>query len=159
MKFKIDEYVIEKFYEPNEKERNDQLGIVNYFEDEQIKENIRMILTNSNNYYVRYEIAFNDDYVGEITFSGKDELKPEIGIELQEKFRNKGIGYKILKELILRLSEAKNIEYFRYFVRNDNIASIRLVEKLGGVQVKVLKPLEQFELAFYTYQIRPNNVK
>ncbi len=157
MKFRIDEFEIEEFYKPNDKDRNAQLGIVNQFEDERIKENIRAILSSSNKYYVRFEISLNGESVGEITFSGKDELKPEIGIKIQEGFRNKGIGYKILKKLIIDLSEAKNIEYFTYFVRNDNIASVRLVEKLGGKRIKVYKPLKKFELSFFTYHIQPAN--
>lgn len=159
MKFNIDDFELEEFQSPDERELGYQFSIVNQFEDEKLRENVRGILENSIKYYVRYAITFSGKPVGEITFSGQDELKPEIGIEIQESFRNKGIGYKVLKELIQRLSKAKNIEYFKYFVRNDNIASIRLVEKLGGVQVKMLKPLEQFELAFYTYHIQSNNVK
>ena len=66
---------------------------------------------------------------------GESDVKPVIGIEIEEPFRNRGIGYMVLKELIMRRS-TDGVEYFVYAVRNDNIPSVRLVEKLGGVRVE-----------------------
>lgn len=99
-----------------------------------------------------YKISKGGQAVGEITF-GENERKPVIGIEIEEQFRNLGIGYKVLKELLARHSADSCIEYFVYSVGNDNIPSVRLVEKLRGVRVKTFKLFEHNDLAIYTYHI------
>ena len=99
-----------------------------------------------------YTISKGGQTVGEITF-GENDVKPVIGIEIEEQFRNRGIGYKLLKELISRRSADGEIEYFVYSVRNDNIPSVRLAEKLGGVRVKTFKLFEHNDLAIFTYHI------
>ena len=103
-----------------------------------------------------YKISKDGQTVGEITF-GKNETKPVIGIGIEEEFRNRGIGYNILQELIKRRSADEGIEYFVYTVRSDNLASIRLVEKLGGVKAKTFKLFEHNDLAIFTYHIPPIN--
>lgn len=156
MKFKIAEFDIEEFEGFDEKEQERQNSVLNEFEDGKLRENLRNIFAKSKKHYFRYAISANGNFVGEITFSGNDEeTKFEIGIEIEESFRNQGIAYRVLKELMLWLCKLKKIKHFIYTVRYDNTASIRLVEKLGGVQVKVVKPLEQFELAIYIYHIPP----
>lgn len=97
-----------------------------------------------------YKISKDGQTVGEITF-GENERNPVIGIEIEEQFRNRGIAYKVLKELIMRQSATADIEYFVYSVRNDNIPSVRLVEKLGGIRVKTFKLFEHNDLAIFTY--------
>lgn len=153
MKFNIEEFEIEEFQGQDKKEQERQRNIVEQFEDEKLREKIIEILGEGNKNFLRYVITKNSAFVGEITFSGVSGNRFEIGIELEPIFRNQGIGYKILKELMLRLSKANKIDYFIYTVRYDNLASIRLVEKLGGVRVSVIKPLEQYELAIYKYNI------
>ena len=155
MKFRIDDFEIEEFQSLDEEENDSQNSIINDFADERQKEKVRDILSRRNKNCLRYVINKDGAFVGEITFSGEDEFKPQIGIEIELSFRNQGIGYRILRELMLRLCKAKHIEYFIYTVRNDNTASISLVEKLGGVQVKVLKPSEKHDLAIITYKIPP----
>lgn len=99
-----------------------------------------------------YTISKDGQAVGEVTF-GENDAKPVIGIEIEEQFRNCGIGYKILKELIARRSADGDIEYFVYTVRNDNIPSVRLVEKLGGIRAKTFKLFENNDLEIFTYHI------
>ena len=101
-----------------------------------------------------YKISKDGQNVGEITFR-EEKSRPVIGIEIEEQFRNRGTGYKVLKELLARHSADGGVEYFVYSVRNDNIPSIRLVEKLGGVRVKTFKLFEHNNLAIYTYHIQP----
>ena len=101
-----------------------------------------------------YKISKNGRNVGEVTFR-ESESRPVIGIEIEEPFRNHGIGYKVLKEIVARRSATYDVEYFIYSVRNDNIPSIRLVEKLGGVKVKIFKLFENNDLAIFTYHIPP----
>lgn len=47
------------------------------------------------------------------------------------------------------------VEYFVYAVRNDNIPSVRLVEKLGGVKVRAVKLMDNNSLEIFTYHIAP----
>ena len=60
----------------------------------------------------------------------------------------------VLKELIMRRS-TDQVEYFVYAVRNDNIPSVRLVEKLGGVKVRAVKLMDNNSLEIFTYHIAP----
>lgn len=100
-----------------------------------------------------YNISKDGKTIGEITF-GESDAKPVIGIEIEEPFRNRGIGYMVLKELMMRRS-TEGEEYFVYAVRNDNIPSVRLVEKLGGVRVRAVKLMDKYDLEIFTYHISP----
>lgn len=91
-----------------------------------------------------FGLYFSDEYVGYISFANYDSKNPEIQIDLSESHRNKGIGYKALSILTNRIfQERKDIEYFVYCVMVNNIASIKLIEKLGGRKIETGDFVEQ----------------
>ncbi len=160
MNFKIDDFDIEQITNDKSsakdgeqflKETLKEINKQDLFEDMLLR-----ISELTKSHYI-YKISMDGQAVGEITF-GENERKPVIGIEIEEQFRNRGIGYKVLKCLLARDSAHGDVEYFVYSVRNDNIPSIRLVEKLGGVRVKTFKIFENHDLEIYTYHIPPNKV-
>ena len=76
-------------------------------------------------------------YIGYISFAEYGCSNPEIQIEIQENYQNCGIGYKALSFLISEIFRQRaDIEYFTYNVCTDNIASLKLIEKLGGKFIK-----------------------
>ena len=104
-----------------------------------------------------FGLYYNDEYFGYISFVGYDSITPEIQIELNELFRNKGIGFRVLSLLINQIFEERSdIEYFRYCVLVDNIASIKLVEKLGGKKIETGHFIEQIISKYHI--ARPQNV-
>lgn len=58
--------------------------------------------------------------------------KPEIEIELLEKFRGCGIGYAALYFLIDTIAERYGVKQFTYCTDSDNYASQGLVSRVGG---------------------------
>ncbi|MFH0739973.1 MAG: GNAT family N-acetyltransferase [bacterium] len=70
----------------------------------------------------------------------------EISISLVDHFRGKNIGFLALEKAIEKAKKEKNIDTFRAYVHQDNIASQKLFEKLGyqiemqdGVWIKYIK--------------------
>ena len=109
-----------------------------------IKKKAEELLNRLNGVRRSFGIYFSDQYVGYISFANYDSKNPEIQIELSEVHRNKGIGFRALSLLTNRIFEEKqDIEYFVYCVMVDNIASIRLIEKLGGKKIETGHFIEQ----------------
>lgn len=155
MKFNLDEFEVEESIGNNDKEQENQRRIIEAFKDEEIKKTISKILIRETSEVTRFTIRSNIEPVGEITFSRIREKMYEIGIVIEPPFRNQGIAYRILKALMFKFSSNIKVDCFIYNVRNDNMASIRLVEKLGGKKVQVYKPLENFDLAIIKYHLLP----
>ena len=155
MIFKVDDLDIEEIINASVNSDNATHYINDLLGTEELsKEALAKI---SNRFKVRlvYKISKDGQNVGEVTFRG-EESKPVIGIGIEKPFRNQGIGYKVLKEILMRRSEVDDVEYYVYSVRNDNIPSIKLVEKLCGVRVKTFKLFEHKDLAIFTYHIPAN---
>lgn len=153
MKFHIGEYEIEELHCEDDAEKAKRIETAEQFKDAKVKEQVLTFLTNRDKNMVRYVIRLNGNVIGDITFSGENIKHPEIGIEIAEDHRIKGIGYFLLRELMSRVSEMNGVEYFVYSVRNDNQASIKLAEKLGGKLHKTLRPVPNFDLAIHTFHI------
>ena len=100
-----------------------------------------------------FGIYDDEEYVGYVAFVNYDKKNPEIQIELNEPFRNKGVGFRALSLLINQIfQEREDIEYFVYCVMVDNIASIKLIEKLGGNKIKTLDFLEQIVSKYHLFR-------
>ena len=100
-----------------------------------------------------FGIYYDKEYIGYVAFTDYDNKNPEIQIELSEPFRNKGIGFRVLSLLINQIfQEREDIEYFIYCVRVDNIASVKLVEKLGGKKIQTGNFVEQIIAKYYLFR-------
>ena len=77
-----------------------------------------------------------EKYIGYLSFSNYESATPEIQIDIHEPYQRKGIGYKGVSFLTAELfREREDIEYFIYRVRIENVASRKLIEKLGGEEM------------------------
>ena len=74
----------------------------------------------------------NKEFCGYCAIKNIKADKPEIEIELLEKFRGQGIGYVALYYLIDTLAKEYGIRKFTYCTDSDNYASQALVSKVGG---------------------------
>lgn len=72
------------------------------------------------------------EFCGYCAIKNIKQDKPEIEIELLEKFRGCGIGYNALCNLIYTMKEEHGIRNFIYCTDSDNYASQGLVSKAGG---------------------------
>ncbi len=157
MKFKIAEFEIEEIEGIDGKERKRQKSIINEFNDERVRENIRGILSDGDKHFLKYVIyevlVKNPNYVGEITFSGNKEDEFDIGIEIEEKFRQWGYGYRLLTMAIDRLCKTKRVKKLTYRVMSNNVASISLAEKIGGKLIKEVEPPKPLGFTFLIYEI------
>ena len=74
-----------------------------------------------------------DEYCGNIELKHYDTATPEIGIDLLESYRNKGIAGRTIKLLAKKYYEdIENIEYFVLKVSSYNQHSKHMIEKLGA---------------------------
>ena len=100
-----------------------------------------------------YDIVMGDQIVGCVEVQTKSEGVVELGIEILESYQRQGHGYCALTEMMRQLCETKAVTHFEYIVQKTNVASIALVEKLGGALI------EEKDLAgevLCTYHIQPN---
>ncbi|MBO7762006.1 MAG: GNAT family N-acetyltransferase [Clostridia bacterium] len=104
-------------------------------EDDAVKEAVQMLerLCGAGEERKYYGIFAGREYAGYLAFRGYETETPEIAIELEESWQGKGIGYRFLKAETERIfKERTDVRYFRYRVADDNLPSIKLIEKLGG---------------------------
>lgn len=73
-----------------------------------------------------------EEFCGYCAIKNIKQDKPEIEIELLEKFRGCGIGYTALCNLIYTMKEIHGVKNFTYCTDSDNFASQGLVSKVGG---------------------------
>lgn len=158
MTFKVAEFVIEEFNGLDEKERERNESVIKEFADVDLRNDVRSILEKGGEHYYRYvinEVLSKPIYVGEITFSGNTEGEFEIGIGIEEQFRQQGIGYRLLVSVIDHLCRTRTVKAFTYKVMSNNEASKRLAEKLGGVLIKNVEPPKPLGFTFLIYKISP----
>lgn len=62
----------------------------------------------------------------------EDGATPEIGIELLPEYRGKGIGEIAIRQLLELNKNRDDISYFLVRIKENNIPSIKLFEKLGA---------------------------
>lgn len=159
MKFNIAEFEFEEFESVAKKVRERQNSVIEEFKDETVKQKLSDIFSDGDKRYLRYVIseAFSErrTYAGEITFSGNKEGEYDVGIEIEEKLRRFGYGYRLLCMLIDRVCKMKLVRKLTYRVMSDNAASKALAEKLGGVLIKEIKPTKPIGFNFLIYEIKP----
>lgn len=91
--------------------------------------NARMFLMDS----TIYGIFFNFEFIGTIgayMHNPVDKTRLELCCCIKKEYRNKGIGEKALKKVIEDYVDNPNIKSIHVAIREDNIASQKLIQKL-----------------------------
>lgn len=72
-------------------------------------------------------------YCGSIELQNQQSDTPEIGIDLFERFRNQGIGPRVIKLICTRYLQEHKIDYFLVRIMSTNSHSKHVFEKMGAV--------------------------
>lgn len=75
------------------------------------------------------------EYCGSIELQHPDSDTPEIGIDLLENKRNKGIASKAVRLFAKRVCEEKEVNYFLIRISSANLHSQHVFEKMGAVKI------------------------
>lgn len=86
--------------------------------------------------------------IGDLGFGGKphQEGSVEIGYEVLPKYRNQGYAFEGAKALVDWASNQPNLKRIVAYSPYDNVASIRILEKLGMQQIEKYKNFFKWEL-------------
>ncbi|MGN0319048.1 MAG: GNAT family N-acetyltransferase [Lachnospira sp.] len=87
----------------------------------------------------------NGDYCGSIEIQRPESDTPEIGIDLLENKRNKGIAPKVVVMLAKRAYQDKTVEYYLIRISSRNPHSKHVFEKMGAI------PIRTTESSFNTF--------
>lgn len=85
------------------------------------------------------------EYCGSVELQHPDSDTPELGIDLMEDKRNKGIAVKAIKLVARQAYEDKKVEYFMMRISSRNSHSKHVFEKMGVI------PLRTTESTFKTF--------
>ncbi|WP_078548268.1 GNAT family N-acetyltransferase [Litchfieldia alkalitelluris] len=87
---------------------------------------------------VWFVIDKNNNVIGDIGFKGKPDLNGciEVGYGFKQEFHNQGFATESVKELLQWAFSCNSVTTIKAECRNDNIGSIRVLEKLGMQGIK-----------------------
>lgn len=85
------------------------------------------------------------EYCGSVELQHPDSNTPELGIDLMESKRNKGIATRAIKLVARRAYEDKRVDYFLIRISSRNPHSKHVFEKMGVI------PLRTTESTFKTF--------
>ena len=74
-------------------------------------------------------------FVGYVQYKNLLSGEVDLGIELEEPYRGRGLGYEVCSCLIKMFFSRTEGTSLYYKVHRSNVPSIRLVDKLGGVYI------------------------
>jgi RimJ/RimL family protein N-acetyltransferase len=77
----------------------------------------------------------NGEYCGNIELQHSSSKTPEIGIDLMQSARNRGIAPKIIPIFAKKISEEYDIDYFLIRISSKNEHSKHVFEKMGAVLI------------------------
>ena len=80
-----------------------------------------------------FSIYRNAGYCGSIELQNPESITPEIGIDLLECERNKGLAPKVIQIFTETVADKQNIDYYFVRISSKNKHSIHVFEKLGAV--------------------------
>jgi len=72
-------------------------------------------------------------YCGSIELQNPSSVTPEIGINLMEEKRNKGIAARVVKLLAKTFYEQQDVEWFLIRISSRNLHSRHVFEKMGAI--------------------------
>lgn len=78
----------------------------------------------------------NDEYCGSMELQRPETDVPEIGIDLIESKRNKGIAARVIKLLAKRAYQDKPVEYYLIRISSRNPHSKHVFEKMGVIPIR-----------------------
>lgn len=96
------------------------------------------------------------DYCGSIELQHPESNTPELGVDLMEEKRNKGIAAKVIKLVAKRAYEDGKVEYFLIRVSSKNSHSKHVVEKMGVIPLKTVK--KTFKSFIKEFMVEMDNV-
>lgn len=79
-----------------------------------------------------FSIVVNNEYVGYCGIKNTAHEKWEIAIEILNKWKHKGIGYKAISVMLNEIKNRLNVSEFRVRIDVENYPSQKLFEKLGA---------------------------
>lgn len=91
------------------------------------------ILNNADSVFSLF--AANGDYCGSIELQHPDSHTPEIGVDLIEDKRNKGIAPKAVRLFAKTIYEIRKVDYFLIRISSNNLHSQHVFEKMGVIKI------------------------
>ncbi len=82
----------------------------------------------------------------------------EIGLCVLKKYWNKGIGTKLLKEILVFAKESAKSEIISLEVRSDNVSAIHLYKKFGFKKVGTFKGYFKIDNEYIDFDIMQLNI-
>ncbi len=79
--------------------------------------------------------AEDNQYLGNLKVYNLNEDVPEIGLDICEGYRNRGIGHKTLNLFFRTVQEKMDIHEFLIRAYSNNIASLKMISKLGVEEI------------------------
>ena len=80
-----------------------------------------------------FSIYRNADYCGSVELQNPESITPEIGIDLLECERNKGLASNVIRIFTETVADKQKIDYYIVRISSKNKHSIHVFEKLGVV--------------------------
>ncbi len=91
-------------------------------------------------------------YIGYIALADYESDTPEIQIELAESHRHRGIGHQALRLVIGEVFQNTNADFLIYRAHCENIASIALIKKCGGILIRENPFLDSIISKYHIYR-------
>ncbi len=105
-----------------------------------------------------YDIFLEDRFIGRISMrigsNFNSYYNGNIGYEIEENFRGNNYSFKACK-LVLPIAKAHGMSEIILTCDEDNIASYKTIEKLGGELIEIVKPPE----TYFAYRVNMKRQK
>jgi RimJ/RimL family protein N-acetyltransferase len=105
-------------------------------------------LANGTDYHFIVRLAHDNSFVGLTGLHAASTPHPELGIWVREELHGQGYGKEMVAALAAWATGKFNIDYFRYPVAKENIASRRIALRLGGTVIKE-EAMPKFQAVIY----------
>ena len=116
-----------------------------------------MVLHSGDFNFMVYEDSLG--YCGNISLQHLENDSPEIGIELFEECRNRGIGPKAVKLLIREEQKYRPKESYKVRISSKNEHSIYVFEKLGAVRTDTQENIYKNLITYLQQMVNESGIK